>query len=148
MTSPISSLLSGDITGFLLNVLYLLPAIVIALSFHEAAHAWIANRMGDPTAKNLGRLTLDPTKHFTLFGVITLLTWRMHFTKRFSFIRAFKISFFVFRFSSMPLILTKPIKQIIFGDVDLAFGLLFAAVAGIILSLVSSLIAKSPKQYY
>jgi hypothetical protein len=84
----------------------------------------------------------------SLFGVITLLTWRMHFTKRFSFIRAFKISFFVFSFSSMPLILTKPIKQIIFGDVDLAFGLLFAALAGIILSLVSSLIAKSPKQYY
>ncbi|MBT3319767.1 MAG: site-2 protease family protein [Clostridia bacterium] len=73
MTSPISSLLSGDITGFLLNILYLLPAIVIALSFHEAAHAWMANRMGDPTAKNLGRLTLDPTKHFTLFGVITFL---------------------------------------------------------------------------
>jgi hypothetical protein len=84
----------------------------------------------------------------SLFCVIALLTWRMHFTKRFGFVRAFKISFFVFCFSSLPLILTKPIKQIIFGDVDLAFGVLLAAVAGIILSLVSSFIAKSPKQYY
>lgn len=71
--SPIGYLLSGDITGFLLSVLYLLPAMVIALSFHEAAHAWAAYKMGDPTAKNLGRLTLDPTKHFSLFGVITFL---------------------------------------------------------------------------
>lgn len=71
--SPIGSLLSGDILGFLLNTLYILPAIVIALSFHEAAHAWAADRMGDPTARNLGRLTLDPTKHFTLFGVISFL---------------------------------------------------------------------------
>ena len=70
---PIRYLIAGDFTGFLLQLLYLLPAIVIALSFHEAAHAWMANRMGDPTAKTMGRLTLDPTKHFELFGIITFL---------------------------------------------------------------------------
>ena len=84
----------------------------------------------------------------SLFVVIALLTWRMHFTKRFGFLRAFKISFFVFCFSSLPLLLTKQIKLIIFGEVDLAFGLLVAVIAGIILSLISSFIAKSPKQYY
>ncbi len=71
--SPISYLFRGDFKGFLLIVLYLLPALVIALSFHEAAHAWMANRMGDPTAKNLGRMTLDPTKHIALFGLIAFL---------------------------------------------------------------------------
>lgn len=70
---PINQLLSGDFQGFLLTVLYILPALVIGISFHEAAHAWAANKMGDPTAKNLGRLTLDPTKHFDLFGIITFL---------------------------------------------------------------------------
>lgn len=68
--TPFSLLLSGRFEDFALQVLYLLPALVIALSFHEAAHAWMANKMGDPTAKNLGRLTLDPTKHFDLFGFI------------------------------------------------------------------------------
>lgn len=70
---PINYLISGDIYGFLLQVLFLLPAFVIALSFHEAAHAWMANKMGDPTAKSLGRLTIDPTKHFDLFGIITFI---------------------------------------------------------------------------
>jgi Zn-dependent protease len=44
--------------------------MVIAVSFHEAAHAWMANKMGDPTARNLGRMTLDPTKHFDICGII------------------------------------------------------------------------------
>lgn len=71
--SPIRLLLAGHFEAFLLTVLYLLPALVIAVSFHEAAHAWAANRMGDSTAKNLGRLTLDPTKHFTLWGIVAFL---------------------------------------------------------------------------
>ena len=70
---PIYYLINGNLEAFLLTVLYLLPALVIALSFHEAAHAWAANKMGDPTAKNLGRLTLDPTKHFQLWGLIAFL---------------------------------------------------------------------------
>ena len=68
--SPITQLISGDFKGFLLGLLYILPALLIAVSFHEAAHAWMANRMGDPTAKNLGRLTLDPTKHFDIWGIL------------------------------------------------------------------------------
>lgn len=72
-STPMGLLLSGQIVEYLLMILYLLPAFVIALSFHEAAHAWMANRMGDPTARNLGRMTLDPTKHIDIFGVITFM---------------------------------------------------------------------------
>lgn len=71
--SPLNSLLSGDFKDFFINLLYLLPALVIAISFHEFAHAWMANRMGDSTAKNLGRMTLDPTKHFDPWGFLMLL---------------------------------------------------------------------------
>ena len=46
----------------------MLPAFVIAISCHEFAHAWVANQYGDPTAKNHGRLTLNPLSHFDLFG--------------------------------------------------------------------------------
>lgn len=38
-------------------------AFAIAISFHEAAHAWSANKLGDPTAKMLGRVTMNPLKH-------------------------------------------------------------------------------------
>lgn len=73
LASPISFLYRGDFEGFFLTVLYLLPALVIAISFHEAAHAWMANKMGDPTARNLGRMTLDPLKHISLFGLLAFL---------------------------------------------------------------------------
>ncbi|MFA5676478.1 MAG: site-2 protease family protein [Christensenellales bacterium] len=73
MSSPISYLYRKDFEGFLLTVLYLLPALVIAVSFHEAAHAWMAYKMGDPTARNLGRLTLDPLKHISLLGLLVFL---------------------------------------------------------------------------
>jgi Zn-dependent protease len=44
--------------------------LVFALSLHEAAHAWMASRLGDPTARMLGRLTLNPAKHVDPFGTI------------------------------------------------------------------------------
>jgi Zn-dependent protease len=73
--SPIYQLLNGNISfqDFLVDLLCLLPALVIAVSFHEAAHAWMANKMGDPTARNLGRITLDPTKHFDVWGFLMLI---------------------------------------------------------------------------
>lgn len=53
--------------------LMLLPAIVIGLSFHEFAHGWASHLLGDPTPKLQGRLTLNPLKHFDLFGFIALM---------------------------------------------------------------------------
>jgi Zn-dependent protease len=44
--------------------------LVLSLSFHEAAHAWTADRLGDPTARLLGRLTLNPRAHIDWLGTI------------------------------------------------------------------------------
>lgn len=52
----------------------LLIALIPAFTFHEFAHAWVAYRLGDPTAKNLGRLTLNPLKHLEVFGVLLVLS--------------------------------------------------------------------------
>jgi Zn-dependent protease len=46
--------------------------ILLAVMFHEIAHGYIANRLGDPTAKMLGRLTLNPIAHIDLFGTIIM----------------------------------------------------------------------------
>jgi Zn-dependent protease len=53
------------------QVVFIEFAILVAsLSFHEAAHAWTADRLGDPTARLLGRLTLNPLAHVDLIGTI------------------------------------------------------------------------------
>ncbi len=69
--------LFGDMQTFIRQALYSLPAILIALSFHEWAHAYAAFRMGDPTARNLGRMTINPLHHIDPLGFIMLLV--VHF---------------------------------------------------------------------
>jgi len=51
-------------------LLWLLAILILSLSFHEAAHAWTANRLGDPTAKLLGRLTFNPMAHIDVIGTL------------------------------------------------------------------------------
>lgn len=46
--------------------------ILIAITFHEVAHGLVAHRLGDPTAKMLGRLTLNPFAHIDIFGTILM----------------------------------------------------------------------------
>ena len=53
--------------------LLILPGIIIGLSFHEAAHAWISYKLGDPTSKLQGRVTLNPLAHIDPVGFIALL---------------------------------------------------------------------------
>ena len=50
-----------------------LPGIIIALSFHEFAHAWMSNKLGDPTPRMQGRLTVNPLAHIDILGFICLL---------------------------------------------------------------------------
>jgi Zn-dependent protease len=46
--------------------------MVFAIVLHEVAHGWVANRLGDPTARDLGRLTLNPISHIDLVGTILM----------------------------------------------------------------------------
>ena len=46
--------------------------LIFAISLHEAAHGWVANKLGDSTALMLGRVSLNPLKHIDLFGTILL----------------------------------------------------------------------------
>ena len=54
------------------EILYQMIAFLFAISVHESAHAWTASRCGDPTARMLGRVTLNPIRHIDLFGTIIL----------------------------------------------------------------------------
>ena len=59
--------------SWILDKLYYLPGIFIGLSFHEFSHALAAYFIGDNTAKDAGRLTIDPRAHIDIMGFITLL---------------------------------------------------------------------------
>lgn len=59
--------------SIMMNVLASVIVVFTALPIHEVAHGWVASKLGDPTAKNLGRLNLNPFAHFDLIGTTMLL---------------------------------------------------------------------------
>lgn len=67
--------------AFLQMQLYRIPAILIALTFHEVAHGFVAYRLGDPTAKQLGRLSLNPLRHLDPLGTLMMVFLGFGFAK-------------------------------------------------------------------
>ena len=63
----------GDPTTYLISILLTLPIILLSLSLHETAHGFAAWKLGDPTARSLGRLTLNPLKHLNPLGTLCML---------------------------------------------------------------------------
>ena len=63
------------------ELLMSLISVLIALTVHEYCHGYAAYKLGDDTAKNLGRLTLNPLKHLDPYGTISLLLFRMGWAK-------------------------------------------------------------------
>jgi Zn-dependent protease len=57
------------------------PAILFGLTIHEFSHGWVAWQLGDPTAKMMGRLTLNPLKHLDPIGTIALFLFRFGWAK-------------------------------------------------------------------
>jgi len=52
-------------------LIYIIP-LLFAITLHEAAHGWVASKLGDHTARMMGRVTLDPTKHIDPIGTIAI----------------------------------------------------------------------------
>ena len=72
----IRSIHSGNAESLKLSIaiaLLSIPIFFLALSLHEAAHGFVAYKLGDPTAKLHGRLTLNPFKHFDVIGFVMLM---------------------------------------------------------------------------
>lgn len=68
---------SFDIANIIKEIAILLPGFLMAITFHEASHGFVAYLLGDPTAKNAGRLTVNPLKHLDLTGTLVLVLTRM-----------------------------------------------------------------------
>lgn len=70
-----------DTSDFLRQLAISALPILIAITFHEVAHGFIANKLGDPTARMMGRLTLNPIAHIDLFGTIIMPLMLIIFTQ-------------------------------------------------------------------
>ncbi|KKU25069.1 MAG: Peptidase M50 [Microgenomates group bacterium GW2011_GWA2_46_16] len=71
----------GELTSNPVGFLFWVIALVIAITIHEFAHAWAAERLGDPTPRLMGRLTLNPLAHLDPIGTIMLLIARFGWGK-------------------------------------------------------------------
>ena len=79
----------GSISDFLNHfdasgLIYLLVSVaasLLCITFHELSHGYVAYRLGDPTAKNMGRLTLNPIKHIDPIGLLMMITVKVGWAK-------------------------------------------------------------------
>ncbi len=55
------------------TIILIIPPVLLALTFHEFMHGWVANKLGDPTAKNMGRLTMNPLAHLDPIGTLMII---------------------------------------------------------------------------
>lgn len=66
---------------FFTQLIILAPPLLLALTLHEVAHGYVAHRLGDPTAKSLGRLSLNPLKHLDPIGTIAFFFIKIGWAK-------------------------------------------------------------------
>lgn len=69
-----------DFVDIARKILIYAPGVLIAVTLHEAAHGFVANRLGDPTARMMGRMTLNPIKHIDPVGTILIPAMVLLFT--------------------------------------------------------------------
>ncbi len=65
--------LFGDPIAFLQRLILQIPALLLAVTIHELAHGLVADRLGDPTARRMGRLTLNPLPHIDPLGAVAFV---------------------------------------------------------------------------
>jgi len=70
-----------DMQHLLQQLIILAPPFLFALTFHELAHGYVAWNLGDPTARNAGRLTMNPLKHLDPLGVLAFIIMKIGWAK-------------------------------------------------------------------
>jgi Zn-dependent protease len=73
--------MDSNINDLIIEILLLAPPFLFALTFHELAHGYVAWRLGDPTAKDEGRLTMNPLKHIDPLGALAFIIMKIGWAK-------------------------------------------------------------------
>ena len=69
------------ISNLIPTLVYTVPAVLIAISLHEFAHGWASWKLGDPTPRATGRLSLNPLRHLDPIGTLCLLVFHFGWAK-------------------------------------------------------------------
>ncbi len=112
----------SSILSSLRDILYTLPCILLALTVHEVAHGFMAMKLGDPTARNLGRLTLNPMKHLDPVGTLCMILFH------FGWARPVPINTRYFRKPRRDMALTAlagPVSNILMGTLGILLYCIF-----------------------
>lgn len=111
------------------EILTILAVLFPSFVLHEYAHAWMANRLGDPTARLMGRLTLNPLKHINFFGTILL--------------PAVLVLLRLLGSPLMPIALAKPVP-VNFGRLrHPRSGIIYVGMAGPVMNVIVALVASA-----
>jgi len=121
--------------SYIQRILLLAPPVLLALTVHECAHAWVADRLGDPTARVMGRVTLNPLKHLDAIGTIALFLSGM-----FGWARPVPVNPRNFRDPSRGMM----IVSLAGPASNIALAALFAVAYKVFLALGPSLVATQP----
>lgn len=73
--------MSSSLNSTILSLVYILPAILLTLTCHEFAHGYVSYRLGDPTPKTDGRLSLNPMRHLDPIGTLFLIIFKFGWAK-------------------------------------------------------------------
>ena len=80
-TSSFSDVISNLNWSVLTDMLLAVVPALICITLHELSHGFVAYKLGDNTAKNMGRLTLNPIKHIDIFGLIMMVVFKFGWAK-------------------------------------------------------------------
>jgi Zn-dependent protease len=69
--------MDSNLSSYIANIILAVPGLLIALTVHEFTHGYVAYRLGDPTAKLMGRLTLNPISHLDPIGTLAFILTQM-----------------------------------------------------------------------
>ena len=119
----------GNLEAFMMRALLMIVPALICITFHELAHGFTAYRLGDRTAKDMGRLTLNPIKHIDPIGLIMLMIFR------FGWAKPVPVNMYNFRNPKWFMAVTAfagPLSNIILAMIVMfIYGLVFTALGGI-----------------
>lgn len=115
-----------SILFYIKEYLYIFPVVIISLTFHEFSHAYVATRLGDPTPRETGRLSLNPLAHLDPIGLIVMLLIRFGWAKP---VQVNPLYFKNPRKGMMLTAIAGPVSNLILGTVS-SLGLYFASYFG------------------
>ena len=75
--NTLQSIWNGLDWSYLLNIVLSVVPALLCITFHEVSHGWVAYRLGDTTAKDAGRLTLNPLKHIDPMGLLMMIVFKL-----------------------------------------------------------------------